>query len=85
MLDSLEVKNTALGVALENSVVAMTIQENLSEGFVLLIDISDPISPQKGGSANVPDGGPQGPVVIQDDLVYVVSIGGLAIYRIVYE
>lgn len=85
IVNSVEVDTMARGVALDGSIIAVTIQETLSHGSVLLVDINDPISPQKGGSANVPDGGPQGPVVIQDNLVYVVSVGGLAIYEIVYE
>jgi hypothetical protein len=85
IIDSLEVDPIPRGIAVNESVAAITIQESLSHGSVLLVDINDPISPQKGGSANVPDGGPQGPVVIQDNLVYVVSVGGLAIYEIVYE
>jgi hypothetical protein len=85
-LDIGKPQGSAWNIALEGTLTTVVIQEDPS-GYVVLVDISDPTSPQERGRADIPGdlGNAQGGVVIQNGLIYVSAASGLAIYEIVYR
>lgn len=72
-------------ITFEGNLVAMALQGSPSN-LVVLVDISDPTSPQQKGDADVPEelNSVQGGIVMQDGLIYVAATTGIAIYEIVY-
>jgi hypothetical protein len=72
-------------ITLEGNLVAMALQGSPSN-LVVLVDISDPASPQQKGNADVPEelNSVQGGIVMRDGLIYVAATNGIAIYEIVY-